>query len=82
MEDFKILCKEPKFNFFSITSDITYFFDIITQSIGLYNQKIHVLSEMNKNIVGSINKAEEILKYKPKYSLKDGIRNSMREIYK
>ena len=37
---------------------------------GLYNQKIHVLSEIDKTIACSIDKAQKELEYKPKFSLR------------
>ena len=47
------------------------------QSAGLYHQKIHVLSEMNKTIACSVRKAETELGYNPKVSLEEGMRRSI-----
>ena len=48
--------------------------DYLLQNIGLYNQKIHVMSELNKNIACSIDLAKQELNYKPKLDLKSGLR--------
>jgi nucleoside-diphosphate-sugar epimerase len=47
------------------------------QSIGLYHQKMHVLSEMNKTIACDVGKAERELGYDPKVDLAEGMRRSM-----
>jgi nucleoside-diphosphate-sugar epimerase len=51
--------------------------DRFLQSLGLYNQKIHVLSEMNKTIACSVAKAEAELGYKPTVALEEGMRRSL-----
>lgn len=51
--------------------------DWILQSAGVYHQKVHVLSEMNKNIACDIGKAEVELGYRPKISLEEGMRRSI-----
>ena len=51
--------------------------DYSLQSMGIYNQKIHVLSELNKNIACSIKKAEKILGYKPEVALEEGMKRSI-----
>jgi nucleoside-diphosphate-sugar epimerase len=58
---------------------IPYFFgqifelmDFFLQKIGIYSQKIHVLSELNKNIACDISLAKKELNYKPKIDLYDG----------
>ena len=57
------------------------FFDFYLQKLGFYHQKIHVLSEMNKNISCSINLAKKELGYHPEYSLENGMLKSLEEIY-
>ena len=52
--------------------------DLTLQSLGLYHQKFHVLSEMNKNIACTIGKAEKELGYDPKIALEEGMRRSLR----
>jgi nucleoside-diphosphate-sugar epimerase len=45
--------------------------------MGLYHQKIHVLSEMNKTIACSIDKARRELGYAPVVELEEGMRRSL-----
>ena len=52
--------------------------DATLQRFGLYQQKIHVLSEMNKTIACSIDKAVRVLGYDPKVGLEEGMRRSLR----
>ena len=51
--------------------------DTVLQGAGLYAQKIHVLSEMNKTIACSIQKAERELGYRPQVALEEGMRRSI-----
>jgi nucleoside-diphosphate-sugar epimerase len=62
----------------NIIGEVAWFLDRLLQSIGLYHQKIHVLSEMNKNIVCSSLKAQKELGYDPKIDLEEGMRRSIR----
>ena len=52
--------------------------DTVIQAAGYYEQKIHVLSEMNKTIACSIQKAERELGYRPQVALEEGMRRSLR----
>jgi nucleoside-diphosphate-sugar epimerase len=52
--------------------------DFLLQSVGLYNQKIHVLSEMNKTIACSVEVAVRDLGYRPAVDLEEGMRRSIR----
>ncbi len=49
----------------------------LIQRLGLYQQKIHVLSEMNKNIACSVEKAQRELGYAPTVELEEGMRRSL-----
>jgi nucleoside-diphosphate-sugar epimerase len=60
-----------------IASEVARAVDAALQFLGLYNQKIHVLSEMNKTIACSIAKAEKDLGYRPKVALEEGMRRSL-----
>jgi nucleoside-diphosphate-sugar epimerase len=51
--------------------------DATLQALGLYHQKIHVLSEMNKTIACSVARAEAELGYKPAVALEEGMRRSL-----
>jgi nucleoside-diphosphate-sugar epimerase len=58
-------------------SSVAYGIDALTQALGIYLQKIHVLSEMNKTIACTIAKAEAELGYDPKIALEEGMRRSI-----
>jgi len=75
--EFNIKCKNNNFKFPFFIGQFFEFIDYFLQSIGLYNQKIHVASELNKNIACSIEKAKKDLGYKPKIALYDGIKLSL-----
>jgi nucleoside-diphosphate-sugar epimerase len=61
-------------------SELSLLADRILQAVGLYNQEIHVLSEMNKNIACSIEKAERELGYAPQVELRDGMRLAIQDL--
>ena len=61
----------------SLTADFARGIDKITQSLGFYLQKFHVLSEMNQTIACNIDKAKNILGYEPKIHLKEGMQRSI-----
>jgi nucleoside-diphosphate-sugar epimerase len=75
--DFSLPVAHKRMRLPNITSDVAGAIDGILQTLGLYNQKIHVLSEMNKTIACSITKAERELGYDPKVSLREGMRRSI-----
>ncbi len=52
--------------------------DATLQGLGLYHQKVHVLSEMNKTIACSIERARRELGYSPQIALEEGMRRSLR----
>lgn len=62
----------------SIASEVALAVDAILQRAGLYQQKIHVLSEMNKTIACSVDKARAELGYEPRVELREGMRRSIR----
>ena len=51
--------------------------DAALQAAGFYQQKIHVLSEMNQTIACSVAKAERELGYRPQVALEEGMRRSI-----
>jgi nucleoside-diphosphate-sugar epimerase len=61
-----------------LASEVAYFVDCGLQTLGLYHQKIHVLSEMNKTIACSVTRAERELGYQPTVALEEGMRRSLR----
>jgi len=52
--------------------------DRLLQAIGLYDQRVHVLSEMNLTIACSVEKAKRELGYRPTVALEEGMRRSLR----
>jgi nucleoside-diphosphate-sugar epimerase len=62
----------------SIASEIALAVDATIQRTGLYEQKIHVLSEMNKTIACTVDKARAQLGYEPRVALEEGMRRSIR----
>ena len=61
----------------SVASEVALAVDATLQRAGLYNQKIHVLSEMNKTIACSVDKAQRELGYQPGVELREGMRRSI-----
>ncbi|MFQ5411196.1 MAG: NAD-dependent epimerase/dehydratase family protein [Phycisphaerae bacterium] len=51
--------------------------DGLIQRIGLYHQKVHVLSEMNQTIACTIDRARRELGYAPRIDLAEGMRRSI-----
>jgi nucleoside-diphosphate-sugar epimerase len=78
--EFDFECKYTRLKLPSIASEVALLCDRILQSVGLYHQKIHVLSEMNKTIACSIEKARRELSYKPLVGLEEGMRASIQQL--
>jgi nucleoside-diphosphate-sugar epimerase len=70
-------CAHKRLRLPSMASSVAYAADAFLQGMGLYHQKIHVLSEMNKTIACSVALAEKELGYDPKVSLEEGMRRSL-----
>ncbi|MGI9290030.1 MAG: NAD-dependent epimerase/dehydratase family protein [Gammaproteobacteria bacterium] len=76
-EDFAMEVAHKRMNLPYFVSEIAGVVDAAIQATGLYHQKIHVLSEMNKNIACSIDKARRELGYEPKVALREGMKRSI-----
>lgn len=76
--DFGVAVAHRRMRLPSLASDVAWAIDKLLQAMGLYHQKIHVLSEMNKTIACTIAKAERELGYDPKVDLEEGMRRSIR----
>ena len=61
----------------SAASQVARAADAAIQRAGFYQQKVHVLSEMNKTIACSIEKARAELGYRPGVQLREGMRRSI-----
>ena len=70
-------CKHKRLKLPGFASEIAQLVDWCLQKLGLYHQKIHVLSEMNKTIVCSILKSKRELCYNPTITLEEGMRRSL-----
>lgn len=75
--DFNVRCAHSRLKLPSIASDIAWVFDKTLQSVGIYQQKIHVLSEMNKSIACTVELAKNELRYAPTVSLREGMYRSI-----
>jgi len=60
-----------------IVGEVATLVDYTLQRFGLYHQKFHVLSEMNKNIAATVEKARNELGYEPKVALFEGMKRSI-----
>ena len=76
-KDFGLACRGGYLRLPSFAADVARLVDATLQSVGLYHQKIHVLSEMNQTIACSIARAEAELGYDPKVDLREGMRRSI-----
>ena len=76
--DFGMKCAHKRMRLPGLASDVAWVVDALLQSMGFYHQKVHVLSEMNKTIACTIEKAERELGYHPKVDLEEGMRRSIR----
>ena len=77
-KDFSVKVAHRRMRLPGVASRVAWLVDWTLQAMGLYQQKIHVLSEMNKTIACTITKAEEELGYDPKIELEEGMRRSIR----
>jgi nucleoside-diphosphate-sugar epimerase len=71
-------CAHKRMRLPGIASEVAQVIDWTLQSAGIYHQKIHVLSEMNKTIACSVARAERELGYRPAVDLEEGMRRSLR----
>lgn len=70
-------CAHKRMRLPGIASEVAWVVDKTLQAVGLYHQKIHVLSEMNKTIACSVARAEKELGYQPTVELEEGMRRSL-----
>ncbi len=70
-------CAHKRMRLPGIAAAVAWVVDKSLQSLGLYHQKIHVLSEMNKTIACSVAKAKRELGFRPTVSLEEGMRRSL-----
>ncbi len=77
-QGFGIRCTGKRFRLPSWIGDVAQGVDAVLQGVGLYEQRVHVLGEMNKTIACRIDKAKAELGYSPRYSLREGMTESVR----
>ena len=75
--EFHQTCRHTRLKLPNFVSEMALMLDAGLQAIGIYHQKIHVLSEMNKNIACSVAKAQQELNYQPTINLEEGMRRSL-----
>jgi nucleoside-diphosphate-sugar epimerase len=80
--EFNQKCVHKRLKLPGLLSEIALLVDALVQKFGLYHQKIHVLSEMNKTIACSTLKAQTELGYAPKVDLKEGMHRSLEWVSK
>jgi nucleoside-diphosphate-sugar epimerase len=71
-------CAHKRMRLPGFASEIALVADASLQALGIYQQKIHVLSEMNKTIACSVARAEKELGYRPAVALEEGMRRSLK----
>lgn len=76
-KEFGQRCAHKRLRLPACASSLAFLADTALQALGLYHQKIHVLSEMNRTIACSIGKAERELGYRPGVELEEGMRRSL-----
>lgn len=75
--EFGFRCAHRRMRLPGFAAEVARAVDATLQSVGLYHQKIHVLSEMNKTIACSVEKAKRELGYRPAVALEEGMRRSI-----
>jgi nucleoside-diphosphate-sugar epimerase len=75
--DFKVKPARKRMRLPAVASSVAWLADKTLQGAGLYHQKLHVLSEMDKTIACTVEKAERELGYRPEVDLAEGMRRSM-----
>ncbi|MSU56769.1 MAG: NAD(P)-dependent oxidoreductase [Pedosphaera sp.] len=71
-------CAHKRMRLPGLASEVAWLADKTLQALGIYHQKIHVLSEMNKTIACSVARAERELGYQPTIALEEGMRRSLK----
>ena len=71
-------CAHQRMRLPAFAGDVAETVDRTLQGLGLYHQKVHVLSEMNKTIACSVEKAKAELGFRPTVVLEEGMRRSLK----
>lgn len=79
--EFGQVCRHKRMRLPGLAGEVAWLVDTSLQSLGLYHQKIHVLSEMNQTIACSVARARRELGYQPLVALEEGMRRSLADIH-
>jgi len=74
-------CAHKRMRLPGLASDAAWLIDKALQGVGMYHQKVHVLSEMNKTIACTVEKAKADLGYRPVVALEEGMRRSLKWVW-
>ncbi len=77
-DEFGVSCATRRLHLPALAGEVARLADGTLQALGLYNQKLHVLSEMGHTIACSIEKAKAELGYAPTVALREGMLASVR----
>ena len=78
-DKFQLKTKNSSIRLPHFFGQIAQLIDYLFQSLNIYNQKIHVVSELNKNIFCSIDLAKKEVDYNPKIDFETGIEKIISE---
>jgi nucleoside-diphosphate-sugar epimerase len=78
-EEFHLPVRYKRWRLPGLVSETAQLADKAIQALGLYNTKIHVLSEMNKTIACSVARARRELGWHPGPGLREGMRRSIED---
>jgi nucleoside-diphosphate-sugar epimerase len=76
-DDFGMHVAHQRSHLPGVASEVALVVDGAIQRTGFYEQRVHVLSEMNKTIACSVDKARAELGYRPGVELREGMRRSV-----
>jgi nucleoside-diphosphate-sugar epimerase len=76
-DEFQMTVKYKRLRLPGWTGEIALLADKTIQGMGLYQTQIHVLSQMNKTIACSVERAQRELGYRPAIALEEGMRRSI-----
>jgi nucleoside-diphosphate-sugar epimerase len=76
-DDFGLRVSGKRTRLPALAADIAQGLDAALQRAGLYDQRVHVLGEMNKTIACSVDRARTELGWDPGPGLRDGMRRSV-----
>lgn len=76
-DDFGMKVKEKTISVPSVIADTARIADRALQGVGVYHQKIHVLSEMNLTIACDISRSRKELGFEPLVDLRQGMKHSI-----